>query len=169
MSLRLSLAAAAVSLSLALPMERAAAQTTDTEILTNDAVVQMVAAKLSKTLVLGKISSARPGFDVSTDGIVALVGAKIDAGIIRSMLAVADSAHKKGNAPAELKGHDEVLTNDHIVRMVTSRVNKQVIFQKIQMSRTNFDVTANGLVELSKNKVPQDVIKVMMQPSTAGK
>ena len=113
---------------------------------------------------LGTINSARPGFDLSSDGLISLVGFKVDQSIVKLMLQVADNARHSGTAPATLVGLDEVLTNEIVVRMLTSKVPKQVILAKIQISRSTFDVSASGLVSLNTSKVPDDVIKAMMLP-----
>ena len=147
------------------PFAHAYAQT-DTEVLNNAAVVQMVAGKLSKNLITGKINSTRPGFDLSSDGIISLVGFKVDQDIIKLMLQVADNARRSNNAPSTLIGMDEVLTNEIVVRMHGAKVPKQIILAKIQVSRSAFDVTAAGLVSLNTSKVPEDVIKAMMLPPT---
>ena len=136
----------------------------DTEVLSNGTIVQMVAGKLSRDLITGKINSARPGFDLSSDGLISLTGSKVDQKIITLMLQVADNARRSGTAPADLKGMDEVLTNEIVVRMLTSKVPRQVILSKIQMSQSTFDVTSGGLVSLSSSKVPEEVIKAMMVP-----
>lgn len=136
----------------------------DPELLSNATVVQMVAGKLSKDLIVGKINSARPGFDLSSDGLIALVGFKVDQSIVKLMLQVADNARRSGTAPATLVGLDEVLTNEIVVRMLASKVPKQVALAKIQISRSTFDVSATGLVSLKTSKVPDDVIKAMMLP-----
>ena len=137
----------------------------EAEVLSNATVVQMVAGKLSKNLITGKINSARPGFDLSSDGLISLVGFKVDQDIIKLMLQVADNARRSNNAPSTLVGMDEVLTNEIVVRMLGAKVPKQIVLQKIQMSRSAFDVTATGLVSLNTSKVPEDVIKAMMLPS----
>ena len=72
---------------------------------------------------------------------------------------------RSNNAPSTLVGMDEVLTNEIVVRMLGAKVPKQIVLQKIQMSRSAFDVTATGLVSLNTSKVPEDVIKAMMLPS----
>ena len=136
----------------------------DPEVLSNATVVQMVTAKLSKDLIVGKINTARPGFDLSSEGIISLVGYKVDQNIIKLMLQVGDNARRSRSAPGTLVGLDEVLTNEMVVRMLTSKVPKQVILSKIQVSRSAFDVTASGLVSLNTSKVPDDVIKAMMLP-----
>ena len=145
------------------PLELALGQA-DAEVLSNATVVQMVAGKLSKSLITGKINSARPGFDMSSDGIVSLVGFKVDQDIIKLMLQVSDNARRSGSAPATLTGMDEVLTNETVVRMLGAKVPKQIVLAKIQVSRSAVDVTATGLVSLNTSKVPEDVIKAMMLP-----
>lgn len=136
----------------------------DTEVLSNATVVQMVAGKLSKDLIVGKINSARPGFDLSSDGIISLVGFKVDQNIIKLMLQVGDNARRSGSAPSTLAGLDEVLTNEIVVRMLSGKVPKQLVMAKIQMSRSAFDVSSSGLVSLNTSKVPEDVIKAMLLP-----
>ncbi len=136
----------------------------DQEVLSNPAVVQMVSGKLSKDLIVGKINSARPGFDLSSDGIIALNGFKVDQSIIKLMLQVGDNARRSGNAPATLIGLDEVLTNEIVVRMLTGKVPKQIVLAKIQVSKSAFDVSSAGMVSLKTSKVPDDVIKAMMLP-----
>ena len=68
--------AAALGLLILVPIHQARGQA-DPEVLSNATVVQMVAGKLSKDLIIGKINSARPGFDLSSDGLISLVGFKI--------------------------------------------------------------------------------------------
>ena len=48
--------------------------------------------------------------------------------------------------------------------MLGAKVPKELVLAKIQVSRSQFDVTATGLVSLNTSKVPEDVIKAMMLP-----
>lgn len=155
--------AATVAIMMLVPFAHAYGQA-DAEVLSNATVVQMVAGKLSKNLITGKINSARPGFDLSSDGIISLVGFKVDQDIIKLMLQVGDNARRSGTAPSTLVGLDEVLNNEIVVRMLGAKVPKQIVLAKIQVSRSAFDVTATGLVSLNTSKVPEDVIKAMMLP-----
>lgn len=163
LSLRSSRAAAAFAIAMFAPCAIAYGQA-DAEVLSNATVVQMVSGKLSKSLITGKINSSKPGYDLSSDGIISLVGYKVDQDIIKLMLQVADNSRRSGSAPSTLTGLDEVLTNEIVVRMLGAKVPKQLVLQKIQMSRSAFDVTATGLVSLNTSKVPEDVIKAMMLP-----
>ena len=146
-----------------MPLRVALAQA-EAEILTNEAVMQMVTGKLSKDLIIGKIGATRPGFDLSSEGIITLCTNKVDQKIVQVMLDAGQSSVRRGNAAQSLSGLDEVLTNDVIVRMVSTKVPKQLILSKIQVSRSAFDISATGLVGLNTNKVPEDVIKAMMLP-----
>jgi len=144
-----------------------AAQSADAEVLTNAAIVQMVTGKLSRNLILTKITTARPGYDLSSNGLVYLTSNKIDETVIRAMIGAAQSAIQGGSAPASLAGVDEVLTNDAVVRMTMGKVSKKLIVSKILSSPTAFDVSAMGLVRLNEAKVPQDIIKTMLMPPVA--
>ncbi len=124
------------------------------EVLTNQTVVQMVLAKLPKDVIQAKIQSSKTDFDVTVAGLSGLQANKIPTDIMKSMM----SAGPK-------KASSEVLTNQSVIQMVTAHLAKDVIMAKIEATKTNFDVTANGLVNLNTNKVPKDVIKVMMAGS----
>ena len=135
------------------------------EVLSNESITQMIAGKLSRDLITTKIAASRPGFDLSTDGIVSLTTSKVDPSLIRAMFDAGVAAKKRGDAPSSLTGIDETMTNDAIVKLVTAKVQKQIILNKIYAGRASFDVSTGGLVKLSEAKVPQDIIKVMMDPT----
>lgn len=139
------------------PAQRAVAQA-ETEILTNEAVVQMVAGKLSKDLIVGKIGTTKPGFDLSSEGLIMLSTGKVDPKIVSSMIETGQAAVRRESAGSAVKGLDEVLTNDIVVRMVTAKVPRSLILSKIQMSRSAYDISATGLVGLNTAKVPEEVI-----------
>ncbi|MEP6832059.1 MAG: hypothetical protein ABJB74_01645 [Gemmatimonas sp.] len=157
--------AATVALLLFAPVAIANAQT-DTEVVTNETVVHMVTGKLSKDLIVGKITAAVPGFDLSSEGLVLLNTNKVDANIVKAMFDAAESAKRRGVANS-VTGFDEVLTNEIMIRMVSAKVSKDLIMRKMQMSRSQFDVSSAGMVNLNQNKVPQDIIKAMMLPPRA--
>src|SRR5688572_21259352 len=80
------------------------------EVLTNQSVLDMVGAKLSKDILLAKLNATRNTFDVSVNGLVALYQGKIHQDVIRSMISLA--ADPKLGQPGS---SSEVLTNDSIV------------------------------------------------------
>ena len=56
----------------------------------------------------------------------------------------------------------EVLSNASIVSMISGKVSKDLILTKIRTTKSDFDVTAAGLVRLHQSKVSQEVIIAMM-------
>jgi hypothetical protein len=59
----------------------------------------------------------------------------------------------------------ETLTNAEIVEMTKVGLDKELIKEKINVSKVNFDTTTNGLIELRKANVDNEVIKFMMDKS----
>ena len=124
------------------------------EVLTNESIVQMVTGKVPKDLIVTKIRTTKSTFDVSAVGLISLNIAKILSDAIKTMM----------NAAAGTGGKDakETLTNDAVIRMVSGQLSKDIIVTKIHMSRPDFDLTTNGIINLNQNKVSQDVVKAMM-------
>jgi hypothetical protein len=54
--------------------------------LTNAGVIQMVQSKLSDAIIIDKIRSSKRGFDMSTDGLIALSKAGVSEPVIKAML-----------------------------------------------------------------------------------
>ncbi|MGA2372253.1 MAG: hypothetical protein ACLPPV_17920 [Candidatus Korobacteraceae bacterium] len=67
-----------------------------------------------------------------------------------------------GRAEAAMQSDSTVLTNQSVIEMVQDKLPEEVIVTKIQTSKTNFDVSTNGLVALNKAGVPTSVIKAMI-------
>ena len=57
----------------------------------------------------------------------------------------------------------EVLTNESVTAMIAGKVPKDLIVTKIRTTKSTYDITPSGLIALNENKVPGDVIKLMMQ------
>lgn len=51
--------------------------------------------------------------------------------------------------------------------MVSGQLSRDIIVTKIQMSRPDFDLTTNGIINLNQNKVSQDVVKAMMAATSS--
>jgi len=68
--------------------------------------------------------------------------------------------------PGLVAGQAEVLNNQSIVQMVTGKVPKNLILEKIRTTTGSFDVTPNALIALNKSKVSDDVIEAMMRTPT---
>src|SRR5215472_2579642 len=61
----------------------------------------------------------------------------------------------------------EVVTNQTVVDMVSASLPTDVIITKIQTSKTNFDLSTDALVKLNQSAVPSEVVKAMLQKSSA--
>ena len=57
----------------------------------------------------------------------------------------------------------DILTNQDIVKMSQSKVSNRLITDKIQTSRTNFDITTSGLQALIGANVADPVLEAMLQ------
>ncbi len=143
-------------LALALTMPTAAQS--GGEVLTNESIVSMTAAKLNRDLLLGKVNTTRNTYDVSVQGLIGLHSNKVHQDVIKAMIGVADDP-KLGARPAR---NPEVLDNQAVIAMVSAKLPKGVTLAKIQNTRATFDTTSTGLVQLTQAKVPSDVIKAMM-------
>lgn len=131
------------------------------EVLSNTSVVNMIAAKVSKDLILTKIRTTKSGFEVTAAGLVRLHQSKVPEDVIIAMM----NADPKLVAPSP--GPAEVLTNNEIVQMVLGKLPRRLIIEKIRVTKARFDVTSDGLVSLQTSKVPDDVVKAMMSAPVA--
>src|ERR1041385_1000569 len=123
------------------------------EVLTNDWVIQMSAANLNRDVMLAKINSTRNTFDVTAQGLINLTANKVNENVIKSMISAA--ANPKLGPPAPKT--PEVLDNQAIISMYSSKVSRAVIIAKIVATKANFDTTSAGLVSLTQAKVPSDI------------
>lgn len=64
------------------------------------------------------------------------------------------------NVTAQTKS--EVLTNETVVTLVQKGLGSGIIINKIKTSKTNFDVSTDGLIKLKENNVPDDVVATMV-------
>ena len=56
------------------------------------------------------------------------------------------------------------LTNESVVTLAKAGFDEMFILQLIRNSRTNFDTTVQGLVELKQAGVSEDLIRLMAMP-----
>ena len=76
--------------------------------------------------------------------------------------ALAIAALIPSSALSQAPASAEVLSNTSVVNMMTAKVSKDLILAKIRNTKSQFDVTAGGLVRLHQSKVSQDLILAMM-------
>lgn len=135
------------------PLTRAAAQ----EVLTNESIVQMIAGKVPKDVIIAKIKGTKSNFDVSPTGLITLSTGKASSETMKLIMTTVAAT----TAPKQ------TLDNDGVIKMVAGGLSKEIIVAKIQMSKPGYDLTTTGLLNLNKNKVNEDVQKAMMA-STSG-
>src|SRR5258708_32245781 len=62
---------------------------------------------------------------------------------------------------------DEPLSNDDVIALVGAGVGPEVIIAKINASPTSFLLTTDAILQLKKAKVPDAVLKVMLDRASA--
>lgn len=58
------------------------------------------------------------------------------------------------------------LTNESIIKMVNAGLDNDTILLAINQGDNDFNTSADGLIELKENKVPEDVIQAMLKGGT---
>src|SRR5579862_2090634 len=71
------------------------------------------------------------------------------------------AAPKKG-APA-----DAAMTNKDVIKLVQAGIPENIVVSKIQQSKTKFDTSVDGLLELKKGGVSDSLIAFIMNPTAA--
>lgn len=60
----------------------------------------------------------------------------------------------------------EVLTNSAIIKMVKAKLGEDVVINKIRSSKTNFDISTDGLITLKEAGVSDNIINAMQNPQS---
>jgi hypothetical protein len=68
---------------------------------------------------------------------------------------------------ANTAAQSETLTNHEVILLTRAGLSQELIIRKIRDSGKNFDITAEGLIELKKAGVADEVIALMMEKSAA--
>ena len=119
------------------------------ELLTNESIISMTSAKVGRNIIAEKIRMSEADFDLSTIALVTLKEAKIHDSVVEQMLLKAKDALP-------------VITNDDIIILSQGKVSRGIIIKKIQLSKTDFSVGANDLIEFKSAKVHDAVVKEIM-------
>jgi len=77
--------------------------------------------------------------------------------IALASLALAVGIPSRASAQRSAAG-GEVLTNQSIISMSTAKLDRTVLLSKINSTKNTFDVTVNGIVQLTQAGVNQEVI-----------
>ena len=118
------------------------------EIITNQSVLNMHQNKVSSNLIVSKIRASRSNFDVSTNGLLQLLSAKLSDSVIEAMM--------------QSTTMTDILTNTDIINLREANMSRKLMTQKINSSRAQFDMSTNGLIQLKNGKVPDGIQKIMM-------
>jgi hypothetical protein len=62
---------------------------------------------------------------------------------------------------------NETVTNKTVIQLCKAGIGKSIIIAKIENSSCNFDLSTNGLVQLKKGAVPDDIVTEMIAKSNA--
>ncbi|GAB4028559.1 hypothetical protein [Spirosoma gilvum] len=108
--------------------------------------------KVSSSIIVDKIRASRTNFDVSTDGLLQLLNAKVSSSVIEAMM--------QGTKMTD------ILTNVDVIKLTDANMPRKLMFQKINGSRTQFDTSTSGLIQLKAGKVPDAIQKIMMAAPT---
>lgn len=69
---------------------------------------------------------------------------------------------------ASARGQTPPMTNADVIKMVSAGLSEQLVVGSIRNAKArSFDTSADALIELKKNNVPDGVIAEMMRPATA--
>lgn len=123
------------------------------EVLSNQSIISLVAAKVSSQIIISKVKSTPNNYDLSSQGVIDLKQGKVGDPIILEMLL----------AGKELP----LVTNDDVIKMNTAKVSKNVILKKINLSRCAFNTDTDALIALKAANVPEPITKVMMDPASS--
>jgi hypothetical protein len=67
------------------------------------------------------------------------------------------------------QGTGEVLNNQHITDMLKAGFSKELIISKIENSDCKFNTSTQALIELKKQRVPEDIITAMLNKNSGKK
>ncbi|MFN4144983.1 MAG: hypothetical protein ACK4GN_04100 [Runella sp.] len=123
------------------------------ETLTNQSVIAMHTAKISRDLIIDKVKLSPSKFTMSTAGVVELVKARVPDAVIDAMMLASTPL--------------PIMRNQDVIDMHANGVSRDLITKKIQYSDTDFSTTTEALIELKNAKVPEQLVKVMLIPKRA--
>jgi len=86
--------------------------------------------------------------------------------ICLTLLLVVSATAFIARAQEKEKSAGEILTNEIILKMVGANLNPIIIVSKIRTSKTNFDLSTDELISMQRQKVPDEVIKAMVDASS---
>lgn len=128
-------------------------QADQSEVLTNESIVSMVKAKMTKKIIVSKITTTRNTYDMSAKAIIELNNQDLGEDLIYEMFNAIEGKREKL----------EVMTNELVIEMHLAKVSKKLILAKIKESSNVFDLRTDALIKLTENKIPNDVQMAIME------
>src|SRR5271169_5361153 len=131
--------------------------------MTNQDVKDLVGVGLSSDVILDKIhGTAATDFDTSVEALKAIKAAQVPDAVIRAMM----NPHGATAAPPVVAPPvANRLTNQDIKDLVEIGLSNDVIIEKIQGAEsTDFDTSVEALKTLKAARVPDAVIRLMVNP-----
>lgn len=120
--------------------------------ITNKDVIAMHSAKISEDLILSKIAAATCDFELTAKGLIWLKDAKISEKVLLKMI--------------EASPPTQIFQNEDIISLVGNKFSIKMIKGIIFNSPHEFDTSPDGLIQLTKAKVPKAIVKEMMANPT---
>ena len=62
----------------------------------------------------------------------------------------------------------DLLTNDEVISLSKAGLSSSIIIDKIRNSKSNFDLTTDGLIKLKQAGIPDDIVSAMMMAKHGG-
>ncbi|HYE76244.1 MAG TPA: hypothetical protein VEF04_23060 [Blastocatellia bacterium] len=79
---------------------------------------------------------------------------------------VASAQKRQGARPPQRTTAVSTMTNQDVIKLVRAGISDDIVITKIKQSRTKFDLSTDGLVQLKTAGVSERVLAVMMNPDT---
>lgn len=123
------------------------------ETLNNQSIISLSQAKISKELIIDKIKASKCQFVMNTSGMIELAKASLKDQVIDAMML----------ATSQLP----IMRNQDVIDLYNGKVPRDVITKKIQYSDCDFSTTTEAMIQLKNAKIPDQLVKVMMEPKRA--
>ncbi len=123
------------------------------EVLTNQSIISLSNAKVSKDIIIEKVRSSPNQYDLSAAGVVALKTARVSDQIVEAMLVATKSL--------------PVVTNKDVIDMQNGGAGRDIILKKIEVSKCDFNTNTESMIALKNAKVPDSIQKAMMSAGSS--
>ncbi len=123
------------------------------EVLTNQSIISLSNAKVSKDIIIDKIRSSPNQYDLTSLGVVGLKTARVSDQIVVAMLVATKSL--------------PVVTNKDVIDMQNGGVGRDIILKKIELSKCDFNTNTESMIALKNAKVPDSIQKAMMSAGSS--